>query len=84
MNGVRFKLQRRPADWLPTEEEIAAHFLDPELVAELRADVENPQPKPELPSVRSAPPEELPPLEADLRTPEQLDLFGASLAGVGA
>lgn len=81
VNGVRFKLQRRPAGWLPTEEEIAEHCLDPALVAELRADVENPQPKPELPSVRCAPREELPPLEADARTPEQLDLFGAGLTG---
>ncbi|WP_406178048.1 hypothetical protein [Streptomyces canus] len=80
VNGIRFRLQRRPADWLPTEEEIAEHFLDPEVVAELRAEVANPRPKPELPSVRSAPPEELPPLEADARTPEQLDLFGAVLA----
>lgn len=80
VNGIRYKLQQRPADWVPTEEEIAEHFLAPELVAELRADVENPQPKPELPRVRCVPREELPPLEADTQIPEQLDLFGAVLA----
>ncbi|MGW4731798.1 hypothetical protein ACWEQC_21990 [Streptomyces shenzhenensis] len=77
VNGVRFRLQRRPAGWVPTAEEIEEHRLDPELVAELRADAENPQPKPELPSTRVAPREELPPLEADGETPEQLGLFGA-------
>ncbi|MET8746851.1 hypothetical protein [Streptomyces sp. NPDC004728] len=84
VNNIRFKLRRRPAGWLPTEEEIAEHSLTPELVAELRADVENPQSKPELPSVRCAPREELPPLEADTRTAEQLDLFGAGLAAATA
>ncbi|WP_327345936.1 DUF3560 domain-containing protein [Streptomyces europaeiscabiei] len=81
VHGIRFRLQRRPAGWVPTEEEIAEHHLDPDVVAELRADVENPQPKPELPKLRQKPVEELPPMAADEETPEQLDLFGLAAAG---
>ncbi|MFI9418045.1 DUF3560 domain-containing protein [Streptomyces werraensis] len=75
VNDVHFRLQRRPAGWVPTEEEIERHRLDAEVVAELRADAENPQPRPVLPDRKPQPVEELPPLEADEETPEQLDLF---------
>ncbi|MEU0060738.1 hypothetical protein [Streptomyces sp. NPDC006334] len=74
MNGIRFRLQRRPIGWAPTDEEIAEHGLDLQVVAELRADAENPQPKPELPTGRRIERAELAPLEADDQTPEQLSL----------
>ncbi|GGQ49873.1 hypothetical protein GCM10010250_21820 [Streptomyces althioticus] len=75
VNDVHFRLQRRPAGWVPTEEEIERHGLDPQVVEELRADAVNPQPKPVLPDLRQRPLEELPPLAPDAETPEQLDLF---------
>lgn len=75
VNDIAYRLQRRPAGWVPTEEEIAEHRLDPEVVAELREDAENPQPKPELPDLNQRPMEELPPMAADDQTPEQLGLF---------
>ncbi|MFI2434685.1 DUF3560 domain-containing protein [Streptomyces sp. NPDC018693] len=77
VHDITFRLQRLPAGWVPTEEEIEAHRLDPNVVAELRAEAENPEPKPELPSTRVQLTPELPPLEADDQTPEQLDLFAA-------
>ncbi|WP_019061733.1 hypothetical protein [Streptomyces prunicolor] len=84
VQGMTYRLgRRRPAGWVPTEEEIAEHHLAPDVVAELRADAANPQPRPELPSVRCNPPEELPPLDANTEAPEQLDLFGASPAVAG-
>lgn len=76
-HDIHYRLQRRPAGWVPTEEEIARHCLDPEVVAELRADAENPQPRPVLPDLKQRSTPELPPLEADDQTPEQLDLFAA-------
>ncbi|MER6632234.1 hypothetical protein ABT301_29140 [Streptomyces sp. NPDC000987] len=75
VNGIRFRFSRRPAGWVPTAEEIAEHGLDPEVVAELREDAERPQPKPELPRGKAPEREELPPLEADDQTPEQLSLL---------
>ncbi|MGW4007924.1 hypothetical protein [Streptomyces sp. NPDC004763] len=78
VHGIRFRFSRRTAGWVPIAEEIAEHQLDDEVVALLREDAENPQPKPELPSRRAPEREELPPLEADDQTPEQLDLFGGA------
>ncbi|MFD3609027.1 DUF3560 domain-containing protein, partial [Streptomyces atroolivaceus] len=75
VNGIAYRIHRRPAGWVPTEEEIAEHRLDPAVVAELRADAENPEPKPVLPELNQRPMEELPPMAADDQTPEQLDLF---------
>lgn len=75
MNGIAYRTRRRPTGWVPTEEEIAEHGLDAEVVAELRADAENPAPKPVLPNLNQRPTEELPPLAADDQTPTQLDLF---------
>ncbi|MFJ3249109.1 hypothetical protein [Streptomyces sp. NPDC086782] len=74
-HDVHYRLQRRPAGWVPTEEEAERHGLDPEVVAELRADAENPQPRPTLPDLKQKPMGELPPMVADDQTPEQLDLF---------
>ncbi|MGY3199756.1 DUF3560 domain-containing protein [Streptomyces sp. TE5632] len=78
VHDVHYRLQRRPAGWVPTEEEIERHRLDPEVVAELRADAASPQPKPVLPDLRQRPLEELPPLAADEKTPEQLGLFATA------
>ncbi|MDQ1018878.1 DUF3560 domain-containing protein [Streptomyces afghaniensis] len=78
VQGIVYRLQRRPAGWVPTEEEIEAHCLDPEVVAELREDAVNPQPRPVLPDLKQKPMAELPPLEADDQTPEQLDLFAVA------
>ncbi|WP_381792929.1 DUF3560 domain-containing protein [Streptomyces niveus] len=75
VNGIAYRTRRRPTGWVPTEEEIAEHGLDAEVVAELRADAENPAPKPVLPNLNQRPTEELPPLAADDQTPTQLDLF---------
>ncbi|KUN32504.1 hypothetical protein AQJ11_02970 [Streptomyces corchorusii] len=74
VNGVRNRFQRRPVGWVPTDAEIAEYRLAPDVVAELRADAENPKPKPELPSPRRSAGAELPPLEADDQTPEQTSL----------
>lgn len=76
VNGVRFSFARRPVGWVPTGQEAAEHHLDPAVVEELRADAAAPQLRPELPKTRTAPREELPPLDADPATAEQLDLFG--------
>lgn len=78
VQGIVYRLQRRQAGWVPTEEEIEAHCLDPEVVAELREDAVNPQPRPVLPDLKQKPMAELPPLEADDQTPEQLDLFAVA------
>ncbi|MFB0617261.1 hypothetical protein [Streptomyces sp. AGS-58] len=78
VHGIRFKFTRRTAGWVPTAEEIAQHGLDDEVVALLREDAKNPQPKPELPSGKDPEREELPPLEPDDQTPEQLGLFGVA------
>ncbi|MCX4609441.1 DUF3560 domain-containing protein [Streptomyces mirabilis] len=78
VQGIVYRLQRRPAGWVPTEEEIETHGLDAEVVAELRADAENPQPRPVLPDLKQRPMADLPPLEADNQTPEQLDLFAVA------
>ncbi|WP_086859782.1 hypothetical protein [Streptomyces milbemycinicus] len=86
VNGLRYAyLLRLPQGWVPTEEQIAEYCLDPGVVAELRANAEAPEPKPELPPMRFYREREEPlPLEADTEAPEQLDLFGVGLAGVGA
>ncbi|MFF7602519.1 hypothetical protein [Streptomyces mirabilis] len=78
MQGIVYRLQRRPAGWVPTEEEIEAYGLDAEVVAELREDAVNPQPRPVLPDLKQRPMAELPPLDADDQTPEQLDLFAVA------
>ncbi|MYR55029.1 DUF3560 domain-containing protein [Streptomyces sp. SID625] len=75
VHGIVYRLQRRPAGWVPTELEVVSYGLDPEVVAELREDAENPQPRPVLPDLKQKPMAELPSLEADDQTPEQLDLF---------
>ncbi|MEH0579062.1 MULTISPECIES: hypothetical protein [Streptomyces] len=86
VNGLRYAyLLRLPQGWVPTEEQIAEYCLDPGVVAELRANAMAPESKPELPSMRFyREREEPPPLEADTEAPEQLDLFGAGRAPVGA
>ncbi|MER6367381.1 DUF3560 domain-containing protein [Streptomyces mirabilis] len=78
VQGIVYRLQRRPAGWVPPEEEIEAHGLDAEVVAELRADAVNPQPRPVLPDLKQRPMPDLPPLEADDQTPEQLGLFAVA------
>ncbi|MEU5497936.1 DUF3560 domain-containing protein [Streptomyces griseofuscus] len=78
VHGIVFRLQRRPAGWVPSDEEIETHDLDAAVVAELREDAENPQPRPVLPDLKQKPMAELPPLEADDQTPEQLDLFAVA------
>ncbi|MER5697838.1 DUF3560 domain-containing protein [Streptomyces mirabilis] len=78
VHDIVYRLQRRPVGWVPTDEEIERHGLDAEVVAELRADAENPQPRPVLPDLKQRPMAELPPLEADDQTPEQLDLFAVA------
>jgi hypothetical protein len=78
VQGIVYRLQRRPAGWVPTEEEIEAHGLDAEVVAELREDAVDPQPRPVLPDLKQRPMAELPPLDADDQTPEQLDLFAVA------
>jgi hypothetical protein len=75
VNGIAYRTRRRPAGWVPTEEEIAEHGLDAEVVAELRADAEAPEPKPVLPKLNQRPMPDLPPMAADDQTPAQLDLF---------
>ncbi|MFF2940213.1 DUF3560 domain-containing protein [Streptomyces niveus] len=75
VHGIAYRLQRRPAGWVPTHQEIAEHRLDADVVAELRADAEAPESKPVLPKLNQRPTPDLPPMAADDQTPEQLDLF---------
>ena len=75
VEDIRNPYQRRPAGWVATDEEAAAHRLDPAVVAELRADAADPQPRPTLPDNPSYQPDELPPLEAVAPDSEQLGLF---------
>ncbi|MGC5410457.1 hypothetical protein ACPXCX_43095, partial [Streptomyces sp. DT225] len=76
VNGITHRLGRnRPAAWVPTDEEIEQHRLDPDVVAELRADAECPQPRPELPTGRAALMPDLPPLPPARVEIVQLDLF---------
>ncbi|MFF6801092.1 hypothetical protein [Streptomyces sp. NPDC012616] len=72
-------LHKRPAGWVPTEQEVAEHQLAPEVVADLRAEAVSPQPQPELPRLSFGRGEGPPPLKADAEAPEQLDLFGVGL-----
>jgi hypothetical protein len=65
----------RPVGWVPTDEEIEAHHIDPAVVAELRAEAGCPTPKPELPQTPVLRPRELPPLTVAPDDVEQLDLF---------
>ncbi|MGW1989615.1 hypothetical protein [Embleya sp. NPDC001921] len=67
----------RPAGWVPTPEEAAAHDLDPAVVAALHADAECPQLRPVVPRLRPCRMLELPRFEADATEPEQMALFGA-------
>ncbi|MGW2951551.1 hypothetical protein [Streptomyces eurythermus] len=76
VQGFTHRLGRKPpAGWVPTDEEIAQHRLNPQVVDDLRAEAAHPTPKPELPKsgpvrlVRHAP---LPALDA---ATEQLSLF---------
>lgn len=68
----------RPVGWVPTDEEIETHRIDPGLVAELRAEAGRPTPKPQLPTTPALPPRELPPLTVAPDDVEQLDLFTAA------
>ncbi|WP_206308744.1 hypothetical protein [Streptomyces sp. A1136] len=68
----------RPIGWIPTDEEIETHRIDPGLVAELRAEAGRPTPKPQLPTTPALPPRELPPLTVAPDDVEQLDLFAAA------
>ncbi|MFE7933395.1 DUF6884 domain-containing protein [Streptomyces sp. NPDC057456] len=38
VEGVRYSWRKRPRGWVPTDEEIYLHMLDPEVVAELRTE----------------------------------------------
>ncbi|WP_371799029.1 hypothetical protein OG963_14430 [Streptomyces sp. NBC_01707] len=67
--------RQRPIGWVPTEEEIEAHRLDPEVVAELRAEAGCPQLRPVLPKGSQLRLMELPPLAAAPDTVVQLGLF---------
>ncbi|MEV5677021.1 hypothetical protein [Streptomyces sp. NPDC052179] len=78
VNGIRNPLSRRPAGWVPTSDEIAEHGIHPDLVAELRADIEHPTPRPDIPATTAAPPQRLPPLPAAPLDIEQLDLFASA------
>lgn len=64
-----------PAGWVPTEEEIETHRLDPEVVAELRAEAGCPQLRPVLPKGSRLRLGELPPLPAVPDAVVQLGLF---------
>lgn len=80
VNGAEHRLGRRvPAGWVPTAEEIAEHHLDPDVVAELRAEAARPTPKPGLPKSSPLRPLELPPLPAVPDETEQLSLFGEAV-----
>ncbi|MCX4550568.1 MULTISPECIES: hypothetical protein [unclassified Streptomyces] len=65
----------RPVGWVPTDEEIEKHRIDPDLVAKLRAEAGCPTPKPELPKTSPLRPRALPPLTVAPDDVEQLDLF---------
>ncbi|MFF5668838.1 hypothetical protein ACFY8S_01660 [Streptomyces hygroscopicus] len=86
VNGLRYPhLLRLPQGWVPTGEQIAEYCLDPGVVAELRANAEAPEPKPELPPMRFYRERKEPlPVETDTEAPEQLDLFGTGLAEIDA
>ncbi|MFJ7592512.1 hypothetical protein ACIQZO_35105 [Streptomyces sp. NPDC097617] len=76
VQGITHRLGRsRPVGWVPTDEEIEAHRIDPGLVAELRAEVGRPTPKPELPQTPELRPKGLPPLTVAPDDVEQLGLF---------
>ncbi|MFF5968216.1 hypothetical protein ACFY64_31735 [Streptomyces collinus] len=76
VQGFTHRLGRTPpAGWVPTDEEIAEHFLDPQVVDDLRAEAARPTPKPQLPKsgpARLIKPDPLPLLPD---ATEQLSLF---------
>jgi DNA-binding PadR family transcriptional regulator len=77
VQGITYRLGRPvPAGWIPTEEEIDHHRLDPAAVAELRAEAAQPTPKPVVPWLSPLRAVELPPLPAAPDEAEQLSLFG--------
>jgi hypothetical protein len=76
VEGIRNPCARRPVGWVPTDEEAAAHRLDPSVVEELRADAADPQPRPVLPSAPSLEEPEPPQLTLVEPEAEQLNLFG--------
>lgn len=76
VQGITYRLGRkRPADWVPTAAEVAEYHLDPALVAELAADVQSPQTRPDVPRLGPARLLDLPPLPAAPDEVEQLGLF---------
>lgn len=76
VQGITHRLGRRvPAGWVPTAEEIERHRLDPDVVADLRAEAARPTPKPEIPAGTRARPLDLPPLPAVPDEMEQLRAF---------
>ncbi|MFD5788613.1 hypothetical protein ACFWH1_18570 [Streptomyces sp. NPDC127037] len=79
VNGITYRIGRkRPAGWVPTDEEVEQHCLNPDIVAELRAEAARPQPRPELPTGRAALMPDLPPLPPARSETVQLDLFHAA------
>ncbi|MER5690005.1 hypothetical protein [Streptomyces sp. NPDC002205] len=67
--------RQRPVGWVPTDEEIETHRLDPEVVAELRAEAGCPQLRPVLLKGSQLRPLGLPPLPAVQDAVVQLGLF---------
>ncbi|WP_327123698.1 hypothetical protein [Streptomyces sp. NBC_01727] len=77
VQGITHRLGRQcPAGWVPTKEEIETHRLEPEVVAELRAEAGCPQVRPVLPKGSRLRLVELPPLPAAPDMVVQLGLFG--------
>ncbi|CAL9535885.1 hypothetical protein [Streptomyces sp. enrichment culture] len=72
--------QSVPAGWVPTDDEIAEHGLDPAVVAELRAEAAHPTPKPKLPASGPVRPLDLSPLPPVPDETEQLSLFASEAA----
>lgn len=79
VSDITYRLGRNvPAGWVPTQEEIDLHRLDPAVVATLRAEAAHPTARPEVPRPRAHRREELPPLPAVPDEQEQLSLFAAA------
>ncbi|MFZ3595080.1 hypothetical protein [Streptomyces sp. BH104] len=81
VQGITHRLgRRRPLGWVPTEQEIAEHRIEPELVGELRAAAGKLVPRPELPKTSKPRPACLPPIKAAPYEQEQLGLWSADAA----
>ncbi|MFF2612333.1 hypothetical protein [Kitasatospora sp. NPDC058046] len=75
VEGIRNPVAPRPAGWVPTDDEAARHGIASSVLAELREDAADPQPKPTLPSTRAEIRPERAPLPAVPGGPTQLGLF---------